>query len=290
MFADIPHTYRKAGDDSVPTMAQTADLSSYSVLVTGGGTGIGRACASRLVADGAHVTICGRTESSLVDAVKRIEADTADEGSGSVRYVVADVVEEESVAQAVAFASQPTGGLSGCIANAGGGGQLAPISKQDTAEFIRVLQLNALGTFLCLKHTLPLLIDSGHGSFVGMSSIAGRTTHPFFGAYGPGKAAIEQLVRGAADEYGHLKVRANAIRPGFIATEIMEGIPRDSSVYTSYTDNTPLPRLGEPEDVAQLARFLIGPESSWITGQVIDVDGGHSLRRGPNFEPFAVPL
>ncbi len=271
-------------------MAQTADLSSYSVLVTGGGTGIGRACASRLVADGAHVTICGRTESSLVDAVKRIEADTAGEGSGSVRYVVADVVEEESVAQAVAFASQPTGGLSGCIANAGGGGQLAPISKQDTAEFIRVLQLNALGTFLCLKHTLPLLIDSGHGSFVGMSSIAGRTTHPFFGAYGPGKAAIEQLVRGAADEYGHLKVRANAIRPGFIATEIMEGIPRDSSVYTSYTDNTPLPRLGEPEDVAQLARFLIGPESSWITGQVIDVDGGHSLRRGPNFEPFAVPL
>ena len=269
-------------------MAQSPDLSSYSVLVTGGGTGIGRACAARLVADGAHVTICGRTEANLVDAVKRIEDEVV--GTGSIRYIVADVVEEESVAQAVAFASQPTGGLSGCIANAGGGGQLAPISKQDTGEFIRVLQLNALGTFLCLKHTLPLLVESGHGSFVGMSSIAGRTTHPFFGAYGPGKAAIEQLVRGAADEYGHLNVRANAIRPGFVATEIMEGIPRDSSVYESYIVNTPIPRLGEPDDIAQLARFLIGPESSWITGQVIDVDGGHSLRRGPDFGPFAVPL
>jgi 7-alpha-hydroxysteroid dehydrogenase len=264
-------------------MASSADLSDHSVLVTGGGTGIGRACAARLVEDGAHVTICGRTESSLEDAVKRI-------GSERVRYIVADITEEESVAQAVAFASQPTGGLSGCIANAGGGGMLAPVSKQDTAEFIRVLHLNALGTFLCLKHTLPKLIESGHGSFVGMSSIAGKLVHPFFGAYGPGKAAIEQLVRGAADEYGHLNVRANAIRPGFIATEIMEGIPRDGDIYDSYVQNTPLPRLGEPEDVAQLARFLIGPESSWITGQVIEVDGGHSLRRGPNFGSFAVPL
>jgi NAD(P)-dependent dehydrogenase (short-subunit alcohol dehydrogenase family) len=263
-------------------MASSADLSDHSVLITGGGTGIGRACAARLVEDGAHVTICGRTESSLQDAVKRI--------GGGARYIVADITEEESVAQAVAFASQPTGGLSGCIANAGGGGMLAPVSKQDTAEFIRVLHLNALGTFLCLKHTLPKLIESGHGSFVGMSSIAGKLVHPFFGAYGPGKAAIEQLVRGAADEYGHLNVRANAIRPGFIATEIMEGIPRDGDIYDSYVQNTPLPRLGEPEDVAQLARFLIGPESAWITGQVIEVDGGHSLRRGPNFGSFAVPL
>jgi NAD(P)-dependent dehydrogenase (short-subunit alcohol dehydrogenase family) len=70
----------------------------------------------------------------------------------------------------------------------------------------------------------------------------------------------------------------------------MEHIPRDSSVYKSYLDNTPIPRLGEPEDIADLARFLIGPESTWITGQVIDVDGGHSLRRGPDFSPLAVPL
>src|ERR1700710_3077536 len=98
-------------DASLPGMAQTADLSSYSVLVTGGGTGIGRACAARLVGDGAHVTICGRTESNLVDAVKRIEDGVV--GTGSIRYVVADIVDEDSVANAVAFAAKPTGGLSG---------------------------------------------------------------------------------------------------------------------------------------------------------------------------------
>ena len=264
-------------------MASSADLSDHSVLVTGGGTGIGWACAARLAADGAHVTICGRTESKLKDAISRI-------GDEKVRYIVADITDEGSVEETVAFASQPTGGLSGCVANAGGGGGLAPTSKQDTAEFTRVLELNALGTFLCLKHTLPKLVESGHGSFVGMSSIAGKLVHPYFGGYGAGKAALEQLVRVAADEYGHLNVRVNAIRPGFIATEIMEGIDRDGPIYDSYVQNTPLPRLGEPEDVANLARFLIGPESTWITGQIIEVDGGHSLRRGPNFKPFAVPL
>jgi len=260
-----------------------ADLSDHAVLVTGGGTGIGRACAARLAADGAHVTICGRTESKLQDAVQRI-------GRDNVRYIVADITDEASVEATVAFASEATGGLSGCVANAGGGGGLAPTSKQDTAEFTRVLELNALGTFLCLKHTLPKLVESGHGSFVGMSSIAGRLVHPYFGGYGAGKAALEQLCRVAADEYGHLNVRVNAIRPGFIATEIMEGIDRGGEIYDSYVQNTPMPRLGEPEDIAELARFLIGPESSWITGQVIEVDGGHSLRRGPNFGPFAVQL
>jgi NAD(P)-dependent dehydrogenase (short-subunit alcohol dehydrogenase family) len=265
-----------------------ADLSDHAVLVTGGGTGIGRACAARLAADGAHVTICGRTESKLQDAVERIQSKHS--GAKNVRYIVGDVVDEASVEQMVAFASEPTGGLSGCVANAGGGGGLAFTSKQDTAEFKRVLDLNAMGTFLCLKHTLPKLVESGHGSFVGMSSIAGKLVHPYFGGYGAGKAALEQLCRVAADEYGHLNVRVNAIRPGFIATEIMEGIDRGGEIYDSYVQNTPMPRLGEPEDVAELARFLIGPESSWITGQVIEVDGGHSLRRGPNFGPFAVQL
>lgn len=264
-----------------------ADLKDHAVLVTGGGTGIGRACAARLAADGAHVTICGRTESKLQDAVERIQGKNS---GADVRYIVADITKEDSVEEAVAFASKATGGLSGCVANAGGGGGLAVTSKQDTAEFARVLELNAMGTFLCLKHTLPKLVESGHGSFVGMSSIAGKLVHPYFGGYGAGKAALEQICRVAADEYGHLNVRVNAIRPGFIATEIMEGIERGGDIFNSYVVNTPMPRLGEPEDVAELARFLIGPESSWITGQVIEVDGGHSLRRGPDFGPFAVPF
>src|SRR5262245_6352827 len=136
---------------------------------------------------------------------------------------------------------------------------------------------------LCVKHSVPPMVAAGGGSFVGMSSIAGHLVHPYFGAYCVGKAGIEHMMRNAADEFGPRRVRFNAIAPGFIATEIMEGIPRDGAVYDSYIRNTPLGDVGQPEDVADLARFLIGPEARWITGQCISVDGGHSLRRGPDF-------
>jgi NAD(P)-dependent dehydrogenase (short-subunit alcohol dehydrogenase family) len=270
------------------TMRPSGGLEGHAVLVTGGGTGIGRACAERLAADGAAVTICGRTEGRLVEAARRIEAAAAH--GGSVRWVVADVTDEAQVRAAVARALEPTGRLDGCVANAGGGGGMGPMHVQDANEFLRVLHLNVLGTMLCIKHTLTEMVAAGGGSFVGMSSLAGHVTHPYFGAYTAGKAGIEALVRNAADEYGHVGVRFNAIRPGFIATEIMENVPRDSATYRSYVENTPLRGVGDPEDVAHLARFLIGPESRWITGQSISVDGGHSLRRGPDFSAFAEAL
>jgi NAD(P)-dependent dehydrogenase (short-subunit alcohol dehydrogenase family) len=258
-----------------------------AVLVTGGGTGIGRACATRLAADGAAVTICGRTAAKLEDAAKRIDTQVAH--GGSVRWIAADVTKEEDVQAAVAKALEARGRLDGVVANAGGGGGLGPYHMQDTQEFLRVLHLNVLGTMLCIKHSVPHLVAAGGGSFVGMSSIAGHLTHVYFGAYTAGKAGIEAMMRNAADEFGAKGVRFNAIRPGFIATEIMEGIPREHATYQSYIENTPMGDVGQPEDVAHLARFLIGPESRWVTGTCIDVDGGHHLRRGPNFGHFLEP-
>jgi NAD(P)-dependent dehydrogenase (short-subunit alcohol dehydrogenase family) len=265
----------------------TGGLEGLAVLVTGGGTGIGRACAERLAADGAAVTICGRTETTLTDACDRIAAVVGH--GGRIQYVVADVTVEDDVSRAVAAAAEPAGALHGCVANAGGGGALLPQHRQDADAFMQVLRLNVLGTFHCLKHAVPAMVAGGGGSFVGMSSIAGHLTHPYFGAYPAAKAGIEQLVRNAADEYGAAGVRFNAVRPGFIATELMSAIPRDSSVFASYVDNTPLGRLGEPSDVAGLVRFLIGADSAWMTGAVIDLDGGHSLRRGPDYSPFVPP-
>lgn len=261
-------------------------LNGLAVLVTGGGTGIGRACAARLAADGAHVTICGRREETLRDAAAAIAAAS---DASRVRWVIADVTNEHDVERTMAVAAEATGALDGCIANAGGGGVPAPYHLQDTEEFLRVLHQNVLGTMLCVKHAVPRLRAAGGGSFVGMSSLAGHRTHLYFGAYPVAKAGVEQMMRNAADEYGPAGIRFNAIRPGFIATEIMEVVPRDSSVYESYVTQTPLGGVGVPEDVANLARFLIGPESRWITGQIINVDGGHSLRRGPDFTEF-VPL
>ena len=260
-------------------------LEGQGVLVTGGGTGIGRACAAALAADGAVVTICGRTESRLAESQEVIEPGHG----GSVGYVVADVTDEASVRAAVEAAVEAAGNLAGVVANAGGGGGMGPYHVQDTDEFLRVLHLNVLGTMLCVKHAVPHLVANGGGSVVGMSSIAGHVTHPNFGAYPVAKAGIEQMMRNAADEFGRSNVRFNAVRPGFIATEIMGMIPTDSDVYDSYVRNTPMGDVGQPEDVGNLVRFLIGPESRWITGTCINVDGGNALRAGPDFSQFVAP-
>ncbi len=256
-------------------------LEGKSVIVTGGGTGIGAACARRLAADGASVTIAGRTESRLADVAASID--------GDVQAVVADVTVEDDVAALVAAHVEHFGGLSGFVANAGGGGGMSPYHLQNTDEFVRVLHLNVLGTMLSVKHAVPHLVKT-KGSFVGMSSLAGHRTHLWFGAYTVSKAGIEAMMQNAADEYGPVGVRFNTVRPGFISTEIMEGIPRDSPVYDSYIENTPLGDVGEPDDVANLVRFLISDESRWITGQEIGVDGGHTLRRGPDFSAFIEPV
>ena len=253
-------------------------LEGSSALISGGGTGIGFACAAALVADGASVTICGRTESALQSGVERLGPQAS--------YVVADVTDEASVQAAVAQAVSMTGALDIVVANAGGGGGLGPMHTQELAEFTRVLYVNILGTMLLAKHGLPHLVRS-RGSFIAISSLAGHVTHRWFGAYPVAKAGLEELVRNAADEYGPAGVRVNAVRPGFTATELMELVPRDSAVFASYLQNTPLEGVGEPEDVADLVRFLSGDEARWITGQVINVDGGHSLRRGPDFSLFA---
>jgi NAD(P)-dependent dehydrogenase (short-subunit alcohol dehydrogenase family) len=166
---------------------------------------------------------------------------------------------------------------------------MGPYHLQDTAEFTRVLHLNVLGTMLSIKYSARHMVAAGGGSFVGMSSIAGHLPHPWFGAYCVGKAGIEEMIRNAANEYGEVKVRFNAVRPGFISTEIMEGVPRDSAVYESYLVNTPMQDVGEPEDVADLCAFLLSDESRWITGNCINVDGGHSLRAGPDFTSFIEP-
>jgi NAD(P)-dependent dehydrogenase (short-subunit alcohol dehydrogenase family) len=263
-----------------------SSLAGRSVIVTGGGSGIGAACARKAAAEGAVVTICGRTEDRLVKVVDGIRA-----GGGTARHVVADVTNEDDVARLVAAAVELGGGaLHGVVANAGGGGMIAPYHLQDTAEFLRVLHLNVLGTMLCVKHAVPELVAAGGGSFVGMSSIAGRSTHLWFGAYTVGKAGIEAIIRNAADEYGPVGVRFNAIRPGFIATEIMEGIERGGPVWNSYIEQTPLGDVGQPEDVADLAAFLLSDASRWITGETIAIDGGHHLRRGPDFSAFVEPV
>jgi NAD(P)-dependent dehydrogenase (short-subunit alcohol dehydrogenase family) len=256
-------------------------LDGLSALVTGGGSGIGLGAAKRLAADGAHVTIAGRTEARLASADAEIRAVAAPDVR--VGYVVCDVTVEDDVARAVAQAAEATDALDILFACAGGSLHGGPIVASDSAAWRATVDLNLVGTFLCIKHAAPVMIASGGGSIIGMSSIAGHTTHRFMSAYCASKAGIEMLVKCAADELGEHNIRVNAVQPGIIDTELMSFITAGGPVLESYFDNMPIGRIGTVEDVAAAVRYLAGPESAWITGQLLGIDGGHQLRRGPDY-------
>ena len=131
------------------------------------------------------------------------------------------------------------------------------------------------------------MAKSGGGAICTVSSIAGVRTHRFLGAYCVSKAGIDMLVRNCADELGVAGIRVNSVCPGLVETELASGLFATKEIYNDYLECMPISRHGTVEDISQAVRFLCGPESSWITGVVMSVDGGHHLRRGPNLEPFA---
>ena len=194
-----------------------SELAGQAAFVTGGGSGIGLGAAKRLAADGAHVTIAGRTEARLAEAVGEIQA-TAGPGA-SVQYAVCDVTVEDDVRADVARACVPTGALDILFACAGGSLHLGPIVDADVDAWKATLDLNVVGTFLSIKHAAAAMAASGGGSIIAMSSIAGHSTHRLMSAYCVGKAGIEMLVKVAADELGGQGIRVNAVQPGLVDTD-----------------------------------------------------------------------
>ncbi len=251
-----------------------------TALVTGGGSGIGLASAARLAADGAHVVICGRTEEKLAKAEAEIAPNVGD--GGSIRSIVADVTIEDQVAAAVTLAAQPTGGLDILFANAGGSHHLGPFDAADLDDVRSTIDLNLVGTIICIKHAAPAMRGRG-GSIIGMSSGAGHFPHRWLWAYGASKAGVEEVCRYAAEEFGCDGIRVNVLQPGIIDDELMAPITGGGRLLDHYLANTPLGRVGTVNDVVEAVRFLAGPESSWITGACLPIDGGHHLRAGADY-------
>jgi NAD(P)-dependent dehydrogenase (short-subunit alcohol dehydrogenase family) len=268
-------------------------LEGLSALVTGGGSGIGLATATRFALDGAHVTICGRTEEKLARAVATIDdavaAQAGTSQSGAVpatptaRYVVADVTVEDEIAAAVAAAAESTGRLDVLFACAGGSHHLGPMVDADVAAVRATVDLNLIGSFLSVKHGAAAMQATGGGSIVLMSSGAGHFPHRWLWAYGMSKAGVESLCAYAADELGTAGIRVNAVQPGIIDDELMAFITAGGPLLDDYLAQMPLSRLGTVDDVAAAVRYLAGPESSWVTGECLTVDGGHHLRRGADY-------
>lgn len=259
--------------------SEDRSLAGTAALVTGGESGIGLACARRLAADGAIVSICGDSEQRI-----KMAAETH-----GLRYLIADVTDEDEIARAVADAAA-SGPLHIVIASAGGSASIGPVSQLNTAGWRATLDLTATGAMLTLKYAAQQMARVGGGSFVAISSIAATTIHRWFGAYGPANAAVDHMVALAADELGGIGIRVNGVRPGIVDSELVAGIADPGPILDDYLACMPLSRVGAAADVAEAARFLAGPESAWITGEVINVDGGQHLRRGPDYTAMFEPM
>jgi NAD(P)-dependent dehydrogenase (short-subunit alcohol dehydrogenase family) len=250
----------------------SGELAGKHAIVVGGGSGIGLGSAKLLARDGATVTLAGRTEDKLQHAAETIRSE-----GGPVRIAVCDAMSGEAVRAAVAHASNDAGQLHiGVVVP--GGGSITPVLLYDDDQFSAEVDKNVRPVYLLLKYAGQAMVRAGGGSFIGISSTAAVFSTQYLASYAAGKAAVDQLLRVAANELGRHGVRVNGVRPGFTRTATTEGSFKVPAMLDAFLAEQPIARPGAVDDIAQAVRYLAGPESSWVTGQLMTVDGGNTLR------------
>lgn len=243
-------------------------LAGKTALVTGGGSGIGRAIAERFAAEGAQVTVAGRTRESVAETVAHITGQ-----GGAAVPAGADVIDAAAVQTMVAGALKAMGAIDILVNNAGkaiGDG----ILETDVETWDLNLAVVLRSAFLCTKAVLPGMLARRQGAIVNISSVNGVTGLGEEG-YSAAKAGMINLTQNAAVRYGPSGIRTNCICPATIRTPIWHDVlERDPEVFERLSAWYPLGRIGEPADVANAALFLASDEASWITGVTLTVDGG----------------
>jgi NAD(P)-dependent dehydrogenase (short-subunit alcohol dehydrogenase family) len=253
-------------------------LTGQTAFVTGGSGGIGGACAEILVRDGAAALLMGRR----LDALERTrDGILARYPEARVEVHAGDALDEAEVRAALAAAHAISDRLDIVIPTVGGGA-IRPLLMHDAASFREDLELNIMSAFIAVRYAVPLLVESGGGSIVCISSDAAKLPFPWLAAYSTAKNGLEGFVRSAAEELARYGIRVNAVRPGMTRTEATSTLFASPEVRRRFAEEKPLGRLGEPEDIAPGVRYLAGPESSWVTGQSFAIEGGNELRKAPD--------
>lgn len=249
---------------------------AWTALVTGAGSGIGRAIAQRFAADGASVLCADINADGAQETATAIEA-----AGGTAQAFEADVCDEAAVARMVEAALAMGGRLDAVAANAGAmvEGSILALSLED---WERALRLNATAAFLTARACLPHLVDSGDGALVFTTSTVALSGMKGVAGYSAAKGAVAALTRQLAADFADKGVRINAVAPGAVRTPLSESQFRARARAEKHFDELleqviqryPLSRWGEADEIAALVAFLAGPGGRWITGQIIPVDGG----------------
>lgn len=246
-------------------------LAGKVALVTGGGSGIGKATALRFAAEGAAVALAGRREAELTAVANMI----GDSGGRAIA-IPADVSDEAAVDALVARVVADLGSLDIAFNNAGVLGALKPISELSVEEFDAVIATNLRGVWMLARAEIRAMLAAGHaGSIVNTSSFVAQAATAGTSIYAASKAGLDAMIRALALEVGPSGIRVNNVAPGVIRTPMSSGL--DEHFSQALANHAALKRLGEPEDVADVVIWLCSEEARFVTGQTILVDGGFAI-------------
>lgn len=249
-------------------------MSQQVVVITGALAGIGRATALAFADEGAQVVVSGRREEAGTALAEELRSRGAE-----AEFVRADVRRDEEMRNLIDVAVQRFGHVDVVVNNAGTEGRPGPLTEQTEESVAETFDANVLGTVFGMKHALRVMLPRGKGSIVNVSSLLGHRVMGGVSIYTASKHAVEGLTKAGALEAAGSGVRVNAVAPGPIETEMMNRVVRgDADAKAGLISSVPMQRAGTADEIAQAIVFLGSEKSSYVTGAVLDADGGFGAR------------